>query len=492
MKKTKLIVLSFFTVFTLNANAGNTDIIGSIKDIAGSDIIGNDALNGLINGALGSDFYSSLNIDTDFFDKMKGYAGQAQGYMDTVNQLLGILGITGNVNCFIDMHINNPLKPIDLDRICKMPVNTGGFSWDKALSGKIDIPGVGTIGCDMSTSFNPTQNIDLCSISKKGFEVLRDPNNPSKGYLAGGGIIMSPQRSVKTSSGTDTLLKTESNMIEQSSTSSTFYSNGASVKAVEDAFDVNNVFEKDTNSALAETISRDRPEEYALLREYAKSDQAKKNAEDPIVGDGWDDEPSSSEITKEVTKARPDYFGLPKTNQDVADTINSMSVLLSQQFPYADFAKSLEIYLGVKYGEINEDKTVTSVPQAKEREAAVFNDFIKDEVQIESKAAIEAIDADTFTAIEKVASSSGRLTAPTQQRLEMMQPSKKLAYVALANKQYTRDALIASMAARITQFKKRIFDLRVEKTKVCASRFYDNIADSELNKIINSADALVY
>jgi len=497
---TKLKKISAVAILTIcvNTNAGNYDIAGSLSDISNVKGAAKNSLNGLMNGFLGSDFYSNLQLDSDFFNKMKdGYDAAVDGY-NTVNQLLGALGITGNINCFVDLKTYK-IPAINLDKICKvasedLEEKVNGLDWSKQLSGKFTIPGIGTIGCEAEASFNPAAEIDICALSKKAFTVLRDPTDPSSGDLLGGGIIINPQRSLSGNALSDSMLRTGSNVVEQSTPALTFYKSGASVEDTNNALDVDNIFadERSANSPIAEAIARDQPEIYALLKDYVKSDEAKNNAKDPEVGDDWDEKPTEEQITKEVVKARADYFGLPKTNKDVEESISAMTHMLSDQFPYSDFSKSLEIYLGVEYGKINEDTSVTSVPQAKAEETNVFNKFMKGGVQVESKSAIEAMDAYTFTAIEKVASSTGRLTAPTQQRLDKLPSNKKLAYIALANKQYTRDALIASISARITKFKQRIFDLRVEKTRVCSSRFYDNVADSELNKIINSADALVY
>lgn len=494
MKKVKAIALSLVLTCTVNLNAydltGEAQAIqDTVNDLSGQANDLTNSLNGFINGFLGPDFYSNLDIGQEIFGKFGEYSKE-------VNQLLGILGITGNINCFVDLNgINTTINSIKLDRICKVDVNNGGLDWGKTFSGKIDIPGIGSIGCDADVAINPVKSIDLCSLAKKSIPVLINPNDPNSGFLAGGGIEINPARTLASSATTDSMLRTESNFAEVSDPANISYENGATLKKLKNALDVDNIFadENSANSPLAETISQDKPEEYALLIEYAKSVEAKKNAKDGNAnGGGWDNSPTEKQITQEAVKARPDYFSLPENNEAAEMNIASMADLLAQEFPYTDFAKSLEIYLGVEYGKINEDGSVVSVPQAKELETKVFNEFIQEDVQIESKAVIESIDGYMYTAIEKVASSSGRLTAPTQQRLDKLPPSKKLAYIALANKQYTRDALIASISSRITQFKKRLFDLKVEKTRVCSSRFYDNVADAELNKIINSADALVY
>ena len=496
MKKVKSIALSMLMLTSVNLSA--VDIGGSVQELQdnvndisnqASDVTG--ALNGLINGVLGPDFYDNLDIGQDIFAKFKEYSKD-------VNQLLGVLGITGNINCFVDFSDANipNFKTIDLDRICTKPVATGGFDWSKTFSGKIELPGGITIGCDADVAANPIKSINLCDLAQTGIDVLRDPNDPNSGTLLGGGIEVNPARVLESSATTDSALRRDSNFAEVGDPSTLTYKSGATVEKLKNALDVDNVFadENSANSPLAETISQDKPEEYALLVEYAKSKEAAENARDPEVGSGWNETggPSEEQITKEAVKARPDYFSLPANNEAAEENIASIAQLLSQEFPYVDFAKSLEIYLGVEYGKINEDGSVVSVPQAKELETQAFNEFLQGKVQVQSKAAIESIDSYMYTAIEKVASSSGRLTAPTQQRLEKLPSDKKLAYIALANKQYTRDALIASISSRITEFKKRLFDLRVEKTRVCASRFYDNVADAELNKIINSADALVY
>ncbi|HFU75127.1 MAG TPA: hypothetical protein ENK66_02670 [Arcobacter sp.] len=508
MKARKIFVSIATTLLLVSStvNAGDSGIISSISKI--SDMASDaqkaakdaqaqlgDSLNGLINGYLGGDFYNNLagNLGGEFFDKMGGYS-------QAVNQLLGVLGITGNLNCFVDLNqVTIPSLP-KLDKICTQANSAaaqalGGLDWKKRLSGKFELPGgLGTVGCDLEVAADPRDDIDICALSKEAFNVLRDPSNPNSGFLDGGGIVINPQRSLGSDALNDTLLKTRSNFAQSKNSAERFYSSGASKRILNNAYDVDKIFNdpNNINTPIAEAISSDKPEVYELLKGYAKTEKAKENAKDTQVGDGWDAHPTEDQVAKEATKARPDYFGLPKTNQEVEDTVASMSKMLSEQFPYNDFAKSLEVYLGVEYGKINQNPIVISVPQAKELETAAFNEFMRSEVTVENKAMIETIDAYTFTAIEKVASSSGRLTAPTQQRLKTLPSEKKLAYVALANKQYTRDALIASFASRITALKERILDLQVEKTRVCSSRFYDNVADIELNKIINSADALVY
>ena len=317
---------------------------------------------------------------------------------------------------------------------------------------------------------------DPCLILQSLVEIYNEPGDPSSGTV-GDSVKMSATQTLQQNYA-DALSSISTNNIVSKPADETLYASGVSKKTLTDASDLNSIFSTPSgaNSAIADAIASNNAEIFSLIKTYAKSDDAKNNA-------GFALDPAKNDVTDELIKVRPDYFSLPSGNVEIAENIAGVSSKLSEDFDMVQYIKNSHILLYVEFVQLESIENIDNVSQIHTLEQKSFRKFVESKTTQDAKAVLEKSVVMRYSAIKNI-TDSFRLAVPNQQRLNSIPISKKLHYVAKANKQMIKDAYSTSLFSRIAHHKVSSLNQALQNTRVNAKPVYGSVMMKSLNDSI--------